>query len=65
MKNKIHDYLFVDNESGEEFFIECETLEEAWDICRREFGKYHTSEYIEYYDVYEQWEADIMGYDTF
>lgn len=34
----IWDYLFCDNESGEEFFVECETKEEAISIARDNFA---------------------------
>ena len=58
MKN----YLFIDNESGEQFFVECETLTEAWDIVRENFGEDSDIGYIEVYSVEE---ADILGYDTY
>ena len=28
----MRDYLFIDNEIAGEFFVECETLQEAWEI---------------------------------
>lgn len=59
---KLRDYLFIDNEEGGEFFVECESLTEAWDIVNREFGPENDCEYL---DEYTPAEADILGYDTF
>ena len=53
------DYLFLDNESGEYFFVEVETLDEAWEIARENF------EDPEYVDTYSTEEADMLGYDTY
>ena len=58
----MRDYLFIDNESGEQFFVECESLTEAWDVVNREFGPENECEYIDEYTVEE---AEILGYDTF
>lgn len=56
------DYLFIDNESGEEFFVECDTKEEAWEIVRENFGVENDIEYLGKYTVEE---AEILGYDTY
>lgn len=56
------DYLFIDNESGEQFFVECRTLAEAWIIVWENFGGDVDVEYIDKYTVEE---AEILGYDTF
>lgn len=56
------DYLFIDNESGEEFFVECDSLREAWDIVNREFGPENECEYQGRFSVEE---AEILGYDTY
>lgn len=56
------DYLFVDNESGEEFFVECDSLAEAWVIVRENFGEDADVEYITDYSVEE---AEILGLDTY
>lgn len=65
MKTKDKDYLFVDNESGEEFFVECDTLDKAWSIIKENFGDVYTKENIEYEDVFEPWQAEMMGFDTY
>lgn len=56
------DYLFIDNESGEEFFVECNSLAEAWVIVWENFGDDADVEYIDEYTVEE---AEILGYDTY
>ena len=35
----MRDYLFIDNETGWEFFVECESKDEAWQIVYEEFGQ--------------------------
>jgi len=60
---KLRDYLFIDNEEGGEFFVECETLNEAWQIVHRELGKDCDVDYTG--EVYTPAEADVLGYDTF
>lgn len=59
MKN----YLFLDNESGEQFFVECESLDEAWEIARDNWGE--ETDDLEYLGEYSVEEAEILGYDTF
>ena len=56
------DFLFIDNESGEQFFVECRTLNEAWSVVYENFGDDADVEYIDEYTVEE---AEILGYDTF
>lgn len=56
------DYLFMDNESGEQFFVECDTEDEAWEIIDENFGDTAT---IELCDRYTVQEAEILGYDTY
>lgn len=56
------DFLFIDNESGEQFFVECETLTDAWNIARENFGEDSDISCIGIYSVEE---ADILGYDTY
>jgi hypothetical protein len=56
------DFMFIDNESGEEFFVECDTLEEAWGILDENFGDVST---IEYEDRYTVEEAEWLGLDTY
>ncbi len=50
------DYLFIDNESGEYFFVECSSLEDAWH-CVGDGD-------VEYLGKYSVEEAEILGYDT-
>lgn len=56
------DYLFIDNESGEEFFVECSSLGEAWEIAIENFGEDADLAFIDEYTVEE---AEILGYDTY
>lgn len=55
------DFLFIDNESSEEFFVECDTKTEAWEIVRTNFGNCD----VEYLGKYTVEEAEILGYDTY
>ena len=59
----IRDYLFIDNRSGEEFFVECETKKEAWRIAYDAFGGSLAD--LDFIDVYSPEEADLLGYDTY
>ena len=57
------DYLFIDNESGEMFFVECNGyVLDAWAIVYDNFG---TDADIDYIDCYTVEEAEILGYDTY
>lgn len=56
------DFLFIDNESGEQFFVECDTKGEAWEIIDENFGDTAT---IEYLGRYKPYEAEVLGYDTY
>ncbi len=56
------DYLFIDNESGEQFFVECDTEDEAWEILDENFGDTAT---IELCDRYTPAEAEWLGFDTY
>lgn len=55
------DFRFIDNDSGEEFFVECESQREAWQIVWREFGE---DADIEYEGRYTVAEAEMIGLDT-
>lgn len=59
----MRDYLFIDNESGDQFFVECNTLAEAWEIALDEYGG--ETDDLEYLGEYTVAEAEILGYDTF
>ena len=56
------DFLFLNNENGELFFVECETLAGAWIIVWENFEEGVDIKYISDYSVEE---ADILGYDTY
>lgn len=56
------DYLFIDNESGEQFFVECESFEEAQEILADNDFAW---EEVDFLGEYEVWEAEILGYDTY
>ena len=55
------DFMFFNNETGEEFFVECESQREAWQTVWREFGDAD----IEYEGRYTVAEAEMIGLDTF
>lgn len=57
------DYLFFDNENGEQFFVECDSFAGAWEIIHREWDG--EIDGIEYLGRYSPAEAEIIGYDTF
>ena len=57
------DYLFIDNESGEQFFVECDDFAEAWEIIYKEWEG--EIENIKYLGLYTPAEAKIFGFDTF
>lgn len=56
------DFLFLDNENGERFFVECETLAGAWIIVWENFGD---DADVRFLGAYTDEEADILGYDTY
>lgn len=53
-------YLFEDMETGEEFFVECETIEEAFVITAE---LHFTKPLLK--EVFTPEDADILGYDTY
>lgn len=55
----IYDYLFYDRDTSEEFFVECETKEEAIATAKIYFEKPILM------DTFSPEEADILGYDTY
>ena len=57
----IVDFLYEDTETGEQYFVECATREEAVEILKRH-GLYDTAEFV---DVYTVEDAEILGYDTY
>lgn len=68
MKN----FLFEDTIEGGFFFVQCDTLEEAYSIIWEEIASYDgvsdedtfTMNY-DYLGSYTDVEAEIMGYDTY
>jgi hypothetical protein len=56
------DYWFFNNESGEEFFVECDTEDEAWEIVEENDLNDGNLEIVQ---VITPDEADIIGLDTF
>lgn len=58
MRN-LWDYLFEDEDSGEEFFVECVTKDEAIAIARDNFAA------PKYICRYTQAEAEWYGLDTY
>lgn len=55
----IYDYLFKDVETGEEFFVECDTKEEATTTAKMYFKEPRLLM------ICTPEEADILGYDTY
>ena len=55
----IYDYLFYDAETGEEFFVECETKEEAITTAKTYFERPFLR------GIFSPEDADILGYDTY
>lgn len=58
----MRDYLFIDYESGEQFFVECEDFFECQEILAESGFNWEDVELI---GEYEPWEAEILGYDTY
>ena len=58
-KDQVRDFLFYDRQTGEEFFVETTSPEEAQKIAHQYF------ENPRLIDVYSVAEADILGYDTY
>lgn len=60
-------FLFYDNERGDNFFVQLEnwcTVEDAWEVVREEvYGD--DWEDVEYIDCYTDEQAERMGYDTY
>lgn len=53
------DYLFFDEETGENFFVETNSLAKAVEIAREYFDE---PTFVEVYTVAE---AEILGFDTY
>lgn len=59
MRNKLKDFWFMDTETGEEFFVETESVNDALTIA----NYYFKSPIL--LDIITPDEADILGYDTY
>ena len=55
----VKDFWFVDHEAEEEFFVECETKEEAFEIAREYFNDPHLV------DIVSVEFAEMVGLDTY
>ena len=53
------DYLFLDDETGENFFVETDSLAKAVEMAREYFSE---PKFIEVYTVAE---AEALGFDTY
>lgn len=62
MLRPMSDFMFIDNDSGEEFFVECFSLSEAWEIAIENFGEDADLAFIDEYTVEE---AEEIGLDTY
>lgn len=68
----MYNFLFEDTIDGGFFFVQCDTLEEAYIIIWEEIASSHycydydaLSMDYEYLGDYTDAEAEIMGYDTY
>ena len=59
---KMWDFLFVDDETGELFFVECDTLLHAWDTIKDTFEDFSSIRFLNKFSVED---AEILGYDTY
>ena len=56
------DFMFENNETGERFFIECHNFNEAKVIL--EMSGFEEDD-LSFLGVFNTYEADILGYDTY
>ena len=55
-------FLFVDNNTGEHFFVQEEVYEDAYEIA---LDVVDCEDDLEYIGVFSDLEAECMGYDTY
>ena len=55
-------FLFVDNRTGEYFFVQAGVYEDAYEIAR---DVVDDEDDLEYIGVFDDLEAECMGYDTY
>ena len=60
--NKMNNFLFVDNNTGERFFVQEEVYEDAYEIA---LDVVDDEDDLEYIGVFSDLEAECMGYDTY
>lgn len=58
-ESALHEYLFTDNDTGEDFFVEETSLENAWEIAKEFFADPSFITEVSYE------EAEAMGLDTY
>ena len=57
----MYDFLFYDYASGEEFFVECDNVADAWDIVADNFDVGR----VKYEGRFSVEEAEAIGLDTY
>ena len=72
--NEMMNFLFEDLIDGGLFFVQCDTLKEAYEIIWEEIACEHSSilmdrtDVLRWYDYlgdYTDAQAEVMGYDTY
>ena len=58
----MNNYLCEDLENGGDFFVQCETIEEAEEILRE--NGFDLNE-VDFLDVVDDETAEVYGYDTY
>lgn len=62
MKDFLFEVITEDSElEGEQFFVECHNLNEAWEIVYNNFPE----ENVRFVTTYTVFEAEILGLDTY
>lgn len=57
-------FLFYDDDTGEYFYVQCDTESEAWAILEEEYdGDLMDLEFTG--TTHSDWEAEQYGYDTY
>lgn len=58
----MNNFLFLDNLTGERFFVQAGVMEDAWDEAE---DIVDDPDELEYLGVFGDEEAECMGYDTY
>lgn len=61
MWNYLFEIIGDSDYEGEQFFVQCDTKDEAWDIASENFF----GEELKYLGRYDDYYAEMMGYDTY